>query len=121
MSKRVMVVDDSRIIHKKIVECLEGTDFEAACFCRSGEDAIAQYQACRPDVVTVDIVMPGESGMDTARKLREINPDARIVMVSSLAYDDLADEAVQLGAKGFVFKPFDRTQLLNTLIYAVQP
>lgn len=120
MKKKVMVVDDSRIVHKRMTEFLEGTDFEIVCFCRSGEEALERYPEVKPDVVTVDIVMPGEGGMAAARKLRELDPDARLLMVSSLAYDALVDEAVAIGAKGFVFKPFERQQLLSSLEQAVK-
>lgn len=120
MKKKVMVVDDSRIVHKRMSEFLEDSDFEIVCFCRSGEEAISRYPEIKPDVVTVDIVMPGEGGMAAARRLRELDPDARILMVSSLAYDALVDEAVAIGAKGFVFKPFERPQLLSGLEQALK-
>ena len=58
MSKKLMVVDDSRIVHAKMKQLLEDTDFEIIGFCRSGEDAIQSYREYRPDVVTMDIVMP---------------------------------------------------------------
>lgn len=115
MGKKVMVVDDSRIVHKQMAGFLQNSDFEIVCFCRSGEEAAEHYLEYRPDVVTMDIVMPGVDGLNTARKILEMDHDARILMVSSLAYDDLVDEAVKFGAKGFIFKPFNRTQLLNSL------
>lgn len=115
-----MVVDDSRIVHKRLAELLQDSDFESVCFCRSGEEAVERYQEFHPDVVTMDIVMPGADGMNAAREILEFDHDARIVMLSSLAYDDLINEAVKIGAKGFVFKPFDRTQLLNSLSYALK-
>ena len=61
-----------------------------------------------------------EISLAAARKLRELDPDARLLMVSSLAYDALVDEAVAIGAKGFVFKPFERPQLLSSLEQAVK-
>lgn len=120
MGKKVMIVDDSRIVHKRMAELLQDSDFEIVCFCRSGEEAVESYQEYHPDVVTMDIVMPGADGLNIARKILEMDHDARILMVSSLAYDDLVDEAVKIGAKGFVFKPFDRAQLLNSLSYALR-
>lgn len=120
MSKKIMIVDDSRIVHKRMAELLLDSDFEIVCFCRSGEEAVERYQEYRPDVVTMDIVMPGADGLNAAREIMEMDHDARILMVSSLAYDDLVDEAVKIGAKGFVFKPFDRMQLLNSLSCALK-
>ena len=58
MKKRVMVVDDSRIMEMQIRRLLEGSDFEVAAYCENGEEAIARYDEVQPDVVTMDII-PG--------------------------------------------------------------
>ena len=88
MAKRIMVVDDSRMVHLQIEKVLEGTDYEVvACF-RNGDNAIDQYSYVNPDLVTMDIIMPGIDGLETARIILEEHPDAKIVMLSSLANDD---------------------------------
>lgn len=115
MGKRIMVVDDSRIVKLQMEELLEGSDYEIAAYCRSGEEAVEQYGSVLPDLVTMDIIMPGMDGLETAEAILEEYPDAKIVMVSSLAYDDTFEEAKDIGAKGFVNKPFDREQLLSAL------
>ena len=63
----------------------------------------------------MDIVMPGMDGLDAARLLLQAHPDARVLMVSSLAYDDTINEAKRIGAKGFVYKPFDHEQILQAM------
>ena len=113
MSKRVMIVDDSRLVRVQLEDVLKGTDYEVAAYCRSGEDAIEQYAAVQPDLVTMDIIMQGMDGLDAAQIILKQNPDARIVMISSLAYGDTYDRAKSIGAKGFVDKPFHREQLLK--------
>ena len=113
MAKRVMVVDDSRIQEVQIRSLLEGTDYEVAQYCRSGEDALAVYDEVKPDVVTMDIIMPGMDGLETAQAILEEHPEAKIIMVSSLAYDDTFEEAKAIGAKGFIDKPFEKEQLLE--------
>ena len=113
MSKRIMVVDDSRLVRVQLEDVLKGTEYEIAAYCRSGEDAIAQYAAVQPDLVTMDIIMQGMDGLDAAEIILKSNPDARIVMVSSLAYDDTFERAKAIGAKGFVDKPFHQEQLLK--------
>ena len=119
LSKTLMIVDDSRIVHAKMKQ-LEGSDFEIIGFCRTGEDAIQSYRAYRPDLVTMDIVMPGMDGLEAAKAIIGEFPDANIVMVSSLAYDDTMDTAEEIGAKGFVFKPFEKDDLLKVLNDAVK-
>ena len=115
MTKRIMVVDDSRVILAEMKKMLEGSDMEICEFCRSGEEALEKFQEAKPDLVTMDIVMPGMDGMETCKKLRQRYPEANVFMVSSMAYDDMIDRAVELGAKGFLFKPFTKDALLEGL------
>ena len=63
----------------------------------------------------MDIVMPGMDGMEAGEKLKERYPDAKLLMVSSLAYDNEVDRAVGMGAVGFIFKPFTKETLLKSL------
>ena len=94
---------------------LEGSDMEICEFCRSGEEALEKFEKAKPDLVTMDIVMPGMDGMETCKMLRQRYPEANVFMVSSMAYDDMIDRAVELGAKGFLFKPFTKDALLEGL------
>lgn len=121
MSKKIMVVDDSRIAQLQLQEILAGTDYEVTACCQNGEDALKMYDEIQPDLVTMDIVMPGIDGLDTARLILESHPDARVVMISSLAYDDTVDEANSIGAKGFVYKPFDQEKILQAFDKAFAP
>ena len=113
MKKKVMVVDDSRMMELQIRKLLEGTEFEVAAYCENGEEAIARYGEVQPDVVTMDIIMPGMDGLKTAQTILKEDPDARIVMVSELAYNGTFEEAKALGAKGFIGKPFGKERLLE--------
>ena len=113
MSKRVMVVDDSRLVRVQLEDVLQGTDYEIAVHCRSGEDAVRRYAEVGPDLVTMDIIMPGMDGLDAAEIILKKDPDAKVVMISSLAYEDTFARAKAIGAKGFVDKPFHREQLLK--------
>lgn len=115
MKKRLMVVDDSRVMELQICKLLENSEYEVAAYCENGEEAIERYEEVRPDVVTMDIIMPGIDGLEAAQAILEKHPDARIIMVSSLAYDDTINEADAIGTKGFLYKPIDRESLLNAL------
>lgn len=115
MSYRLMVVDDSRVAYAEMKRMLEGTDIEIVHFCRTGEEAVSAYEQVKPDLITMDIVMPGIDGLEASREILERWPEARIVMVSSLAYDDTIDMAATIGAKGFVFKPFEHDALIRNI------
>lgn len=115
MGKRVMVVDDSRMVEIQMKKLLENTQYEVVSFCRKGEDAVARYADIQPDLVTMDILMPGMDGLEASRILLEAHPDAKIVMMSHLAYDETIDEAMSIGARGFIAKPLDRERVLSAL------
>lgn len=115
MGKRLMVVDDSRMIAMQMEALLAGTEYEIVAYCRNGEEAIQRYNQVQPDLVTMDIIMPGIDGLEAAQAILEEHEDACILIVSSLAYDDTFEEAKKIGAKGFVGKPFNRQQLLDAL------
>ena len=119
MSRRIMVVDDSRLVRVQMEDALAGTEYEVAAYCRSGEDAIARYAEVRPDLVTMDIIMQGMDGLDAAEIILREHPEARIVMVSSLAYDDTIEEADCIGAKGFLYKPLEKQTFLEALEQAM--
>ena len=120
MSKRIMVVDDSWLVRVQLEDTLKGTDYVVAAYCRSGEDAIEQYAAVKPDLVTMDIIMQGMDGLDAAEVILKNHPDARIVMISSLAYEDTFERAKAIGARGFIDKPFHQEQLINVFEQALQ-
>lgn len=113
--KKVLIVDDSRFMVEEVGRMLQGSEFEAPVCCRSAEEAVRQYEEVRPDVVLMDIVLPGIDGIDAARLLCERWPGAKVVMMSSLAYDETVDAARRAGAKSFLFKPFEKGQLLDVL------
>ncbi len=115
MKKQLMVVDDSRVMELQIRRLLEGSDFEVSAYCENGEEAITRYAELRPDVVTMDIIMPGIDGLEAAQIILQENPEAKIIMISSLAYDDTLHEARAIGTKAFLCKPIDREGLLKAL------
>ena len=115
MKKKLMVVDDSRVMEMQICKLLENSEFEVAAYCENGEEAIARYAEVQPDVVTIDIIMPGLDGLETAQIIAEEHPEARIIMVSSLAYEATINEAAALGATTFLCKPINREALLDAL------
>jgi two-component system chemotaxis response regulator CheY len=110
-----MIVDDSRVVYAQMKNMLEGSDIEVRSYCRTGEEALEQYAVIQPELVTMDIVMPGMDGLETCRQLRERWPEAKVLMVSSLAYDETVENADALGAKGFLFKPFTKETLLESI------
>ena len=115
MKKRIMVVDDSRIMELQIRKLLENSDYEVAAYCENGEEAIARYGEVQPDLVTMDIIMPGIDGLETAQVLMYEHDEAKILMISSLGDDDMLQELYGIGAQAVLFKPLTREALLAAL------
>lgn len=115
MEKNILVVDDSMFIYEELKYMLEDTPFQIIGHAKSGEDAIDLYENLEPDLITMDIVLPGMDGLETAREILKDHPAAKIIMISSLAYDDTIEEAEKIGTCGFIFKPIERDVLMGLL------
>ncbi|MCB1957411.1 MAG: response regulator [Rhodocyclaceae bacterium] len=109
--KRLMIVDDSNIIRSKIARALGEHGLEVVGLSPNGEDAIERCVSARPDVITMDITMPGMDGIECIRQIRRLNPTVRILVVSALADKATAIQALKEGAQGFVCKPFTEESL----------
>lgn len=116
MKKTIMIVDDSILIRNEIGKLLEGTDYEVVCQCRSGEEALETYEKILPDIVTMDIILPGIDGLETSKQLLNKHPKAGIVIISSLVYDKTMQIVQELGsAIPFVFKPINKSFFIESL------
>lgn len=117
MKKTIMIVDDSIVTRHEIEELLKGTDFDVICQCRSGEEALEAFEREKPDIVTMDIVMPGMDGIETSKRLLERHPKAGIVILSSLVLDETLKKVKELGPSiPFVFKPIKKSYLIGALL-----
>ena len=113
---RVLLVDDNEIVRKGLQEALEhADDFTVVGQTGEGEEALALAERLRPDVILMDVLMPGKSGIDACREITTAMPGAKVLMLT--AYSDRAamDDAAAAGATGYLPKLWGRDQLLNTL------
>ena len=119
MSRRVLVVDDEKGIREALQQLLQYEQIEVQA-CASGSEALQRYPEFRPHLVFLDVKMQGMDGLETLRKLREIDPHAQVVMISGHGSIQTAVEATQLGAYDFLEKPLDTDRILLTLRNALQ-
>ena len=115
MSLRVLICDDTMFMRTVIAKMVKDGGHEVVGEAGSGEEAVARYTELRPDVVTMDVVMPELSGIEAVQRIVADHPDARIVMCSAMGQEKLIEQAIQAGATGFVVKPFDSSKLLGAL------
>lgn len=109
--KRLLVADDALIMRAIIKDIATRAGWEVVGEAATGAECVARYRELRPDLVTLDIVMPVMDGVEALRTLRQEDPAARIVMVSAVDQKAKLMECIQLDALDFVAKPFDRERL----------
>jgi two-component system, chemotaxis family, chemotaxis protein CheY len=115
MAVNVLIVDDLAFIKIVLRDIVEKAGFRVVGEASNGEQAIALYQDTRPDVVLMDITMPGMDGLTALEKIREIDPAARVIICSALGQQRLIVQAIQRGAKDFIVKPFQPQRVIGAL------
>lgn len=115
MSRTVLIVDDAIFMRTMIADILKGAGFDVVGEASTGVEAIQLYKDLRPDLVTMDIVMPDMGGIDAVRAIIEEDPDAKVLMCSAMGQQGLVVEAIQAGARDFVVKPFQPSRVLEAV------
>ena len=113
MGKRILIVDDAMIMRMRIKDLAKEAGWEVAGEAINGEEAVAKYRELKPDLVTMDIVMPLLDGVEALRSIRREDAKARIIMVSAVDQKEKLTECIRLGAVDFIVKPFDKASLLE--------
>ena len=116
-----LIVDDSKISRKWLIEMIpkkivENAEIIEGC---NGEEAIALYDQHRPDVVFLDITMPVVDGFEALERIRVINPDALVVMISADRQKTTKEKVLALGASAIISKPVDEQEFRTTLLKLV--
>ena len=119
MSKKVLVIDDSPFVFKAVSKALEGTDWEVVGHGLDGQLGVEKYIETKADVITLDVTMPVMDGLEAAKKLFQINPNVKIVMLSAMGDETLLNQAREIGIKHFLTKPFQPPALQAKLAEAV--
>jgi len=116
MPHKVLVVDDAMFMRAMIRDILVNSGrFEVVGEAANGQECLELYPKVRPDLVTMDIVMPQMDGIEATRELLKLDPSARVVMCSALGQEALVIESIAAGAKDFIVKPFSAEKVLKVL------
>lgn len=115
MALRVMIVDDALFMRNMLKDICVRAGFEVVAEGDNGESALELFREHRPDLVTMDIVMPKRSGIEALQDIVAEDPRARVVMVSALGQESLIVEAVEAGARDFIVKPFKEEKVLDII------
>ena len=119
-SIRVLIVDDHEIVREGLQTLLsEEADFEVVGVAGDGAVAVSLAEAKKPDVIIMDLVMPGLDGIEATRRILSNNPEARVVVLTTFVDDQRVREAIQAGAIGYLLKDVLKADLLRALRDAV--
>jgi two-component system chemotaxis response regulator CheY len=115
MSKKIMLVDDAAFMRMMIKDTLQKNGYTEIVEAGNGEQAINTYLAEKPDLILMDITMPVMDGLEALRKLKEMDKNIKVVMCSAMGQETMVVDALKLGAKDFIVKPFKPDRIMKTV------
>lgn len=120
MARTVLIVDDVAFVRKTLSTILTAAHFQVVGEAKDGIEAMEMYERLKPDVVTMDVVMPRMSGIEATRKIIKKNKEACIVIVSAMGQESLVMDAIGAGARDYVMKPFSPQDIVKTLEHVLK-
>lgn len=115
MKQKAVVIDDSKVMRRVLGISLERAGFEVVAEGETGTVAVELYEQHRPDLITLDIVLPGMDGVGAAEQILRRNPNAVVVMCSSINSRDKILRCRELGVRHFILKPFTIEKVIEVL------
>ena len=115
MSSTVLVCDDAVFMRTMVSDILSQAGFTVVGEAENGKQAVDKYKQLKPDLVTMDIIMPEMGGIEAVKQITQADPAARILMCSAMGQQALVQEALQAGARDFVVKPFQPSRVLEAV------
>ena len=114
-NQRILIVDDSEFMRLSLRDSVEELGYEVAGEAENGDEAVTKYKELRPDLVTMDLVMPKAGGIDGIKGIKALDPKAKIVVVSAIDQKATLAEAIQAGASDFIVKPFEKERISSVI------
>jgi two-component system chemotaxis response regulator CheY len=111
----VLIVDDLTFIKMVLKDLVEKAGFRVVGEASDGEEALRMFEEKRPDVVLMDVTMPKMDGLTALQKILAVDPEAKVIMCSALGQQRLILQAIQLGAKDFIVKPFRPERVIGSI------
>jgi two-component system, chemotaxis family, chemotaxis protein CheY len=115
VSSTVLVCDDAVFMRTMVSDILSQAGFTVVGEAENGKQAVEKYKQLKPDLVTMDIIMPEMGGIEAVKQITQSDPAARILMCSAMGQQALVQEALQAGARDFVVKPFQPSRVLEAV------
>ena len=115
MSKNILVVDDAAFMRMMLKDMLSKNDFNVVGEAENGKQAVEKYKELSPDLVTLDITMPELDGIGALKAIKQVNPDAKVIMCSAMGQQAMVLESIQAGARDFIVKPFQADRVVEAV------
>lgn len=109
---RILIVDDATFMRITLEKILTSAGHEVVAHAENGMDALTAYREHKPDLVTMDITMPEVDGLQGLQLIREVDSEARVIMVSAMGQESIVGDAIKAGARDFIVKPFHPERVL---------
>ena len=115
MGRKVIVVDDAPIVRLMLKDILLENGYEVIGECSNGKEAVTKYMEMKPDLMTMDIIMPEKDGIQALEEILAVDRNAKIVMVSAVDQRESLMQAIKLGAVDYIVKPFENDRVVSAL------
>ncbi len=115
MGMKVLIADDALFMREMIKDIVQQAGYDVVGEASNGIEVVEKFRDLKPDITTMDIVMPLKSGIEALREITAEFREAKIVMCSALGQDSLVIEALEAGAKDFIVKPFKPEQVIEVM------
>lgn len=112
---KVLIVDDASFMRMTIRQMLEKNGHETVGEAGDGIEAVKKYIEVKPDVVLLDITMPEMNGVEALKRIKELDPAAKVIICSAMGQQAMVAQAIQSGAKDFIVKPFEADRLIASV------
>lgn len=111
----ILVVDDAIFMRMTLKKMLEANGHSMAGEAGDGKEAVNKFIELKPDVTLLDITMPEMNGIEALKRIKEVDPAARVVICSAMGQQAMVAQAIQYGAKDFIVKPFEEDRLIAAI------
>jgi two-component system, chemotaxis family, chemotaxis protein CheY len=113
MAHRVLVVDDSFYMRTMLKNMLSDAGYNIVGEAADGETALRMARETNPDLVTLDLILPDNTGLDVLKGIHKDNPELKVIIVSAVGQEAIVNEAIDNGAKAYIVKPFAEDKVLD--------
>ncbi|MBF0360934.1 MAG: response regulator [Oligoflexia bacterium] len=115
MSKQILIADDAPIIRLMLKDLITPLGYQVIAEASNGEEAVEKYKEFKPDLVTLDIIMPQKNGIQALAEILAINPKAKVIMITAIDQKEYLTNAIKTGASDYIVKPFEEERVRSVI------